>query len=332
MPAADPDAIAVKADTNSTNNTTNSESNGPGRGPRSDNVNNDDYLAEFADKDDNHHRHNSVEWWRRQAQQSTSQHRGFAFVTLTSKRIRDEAVEKGTVRGKRAPAKTDVKVSKTPKRKYTLYLRPIIREEGDERGDGSGNSGDVVDKNVCYLWSKKRCPYGDDCKFVHKGEGGCRIVTKKNGESTTQNDGDDDGTTKKKGKYFSFRSKGKCKLGDDCPYSHDVTELSSTTTNNDSNNNSQKKKNDHKKNTSKDKSTKDCINWKTKGKCRKMKNCPYRHDESVKKAYLMKKDVKLNKRKRDEAESKIKGSNDCDKKDSKEVVRKESKNKKGKKS
>ena len=46
----------------------------------------------------------------------------------------------------------------------------------------------------------------------------------------------------------------------------------------------------------------------------------------------MKKDVKLNKRKRDEAEIKIKGSNDGDKKDSKEVVMKGSKNKKGKKS
>ena len=46
----------------------------------------------------------------------------------------------------------------------------------------------------------------------------------------------------------------------------------------------------------------------------------------------MKKDVKLNKRKRDEAESKIKGINNGDQKDSKEVVRKGSKNKKGKKS
>ena len=79
-------------------------------------------------------------------------------------------------------------------------------------------------------------PYGDDYKFVHMGEGGCRIVTpaafKKNGDTT-----DDDNTTKKKSKCFSFRSKGKCKLGDDFPYSHDVTE-SSSTTNNDSNNNS----------------------------------------------------------------------------------------------
>ena len=60
-----------------------------------------------------------------------------------------------------------------------------------------------------------------------------------------------------------------------------------------------------------------------------MKNCPYRHDEAVKKACLMKKDVKLNKRKRDE-EEKIKGNGD--KKDSKEVVMKGNKNKKGKKS
>ena len=51
-----------------------------------------------------------------------------------------------------------------------------------------------------------------------------------------------------------------------------------------------------KKITSKYKSTKDCINWKTKGKCRKMKNCPYRNDENVQKACLMKKYVKLNKK------------------------------------
>ena len=68
-----------------------------------------------------------------------------------------------------------------------------------------------------------------------------------------------------------------------------------------------------------------------------MKHCPYRHDEAVQKACLMKKVVKLNKRKRDEAESKIKGSNGngnsgSDVKESKEVVMKESKNKTGKKS
>ena len=69
---------------------------------------------------------------------------------MTSKRIRDEAVEKGTVRGKRAPAKTDVKVSKTPKRKYTLHLRPILREEGDERaGDGGFNKHIEVFITIC---------------------------------------------------------------------------------------------------------------------------------------------------------------------------------------
>ena len=68
-----------------------------------------------------------------------------------------------------------------------------------------------------------------------------------------------------------------------------------------------------------------------------MKNCPYRHDENVQKECFVKKDVKLNKRKRDEAE-RIKesnngnGGNGGDVKESKEVVMKESKNKKGKKS
>ena len=55
---------------------------------------------------------------------------------------------------------------------------------------------------------------------------------------------------------------------------------------------------------------KGCINWKTKGKCRKMKSCPYRHDDTIRKAYLTKKDLKLNKRKQEkEEDEKGKGSN-----------------------
>ena len=39
-------------------------------------------------------------------------------------------------------------------------------------------------------------------------------------------------------------------------------------------------------------SEKDCINWKTKGKCRKGDKCPYRHDEVVRKNALEKKERK----------------------------------------
>ena len=37
---------------------------------------------------------------------------------------------------------------------------------------------------------------------------------------------------------------------------------------------------------------KDCINWKTKGKCRKGEKCPYKHDEAVREAFLKKKEKK----------------------------------------
>ena len=40
-------------------------------------------------------------------------------------------------------------------------------------------------------------------------------------------------------------------------------------------------------------SEKDCINWKTKGKCRKGDACPYRHDEEILKAILAKKKRKI---------------------------------------
>mmetsp|Transcript_24406 Transcript_24406/g.30034 ORF Transcript_24406/g.30034 Transcript_24406/m.30034 type:complete len:198 (-) Transcript_24406:40-633(-) len=39
----------------------------------------------------------------------------------------------------------------------------------------------------------------------------------------------------------------------------------------------------------KDSKEKDCINWKSKGKCRKGDKCPYKHDEAVRDACLEKK-------------------------------------------
>lgn len=43
---------------------------------------------------------------------------------------------------------------------------------------------------------------------------------------------------------------------------------------------------------------KDCINWKTKGKCRKGDKCPYRHDEAVRQAFLDKKEKKAEKKRK----------------------------------
>jgi hypothetical protein len=128
-----------------------------------------------------------------------------------------------------------------------MYLRPYSEEEKDT--------------NVCYLWSQHRCPYGDDCKFSHTGEGACQSIQ----------------PSKKKGKCFAYK-KGKCDKGDDCPFSHDFEVPTRS------------KKNEplSKDNISAPKSEKDCINWKTKGKCRKGDKCPYRHDQELQVAALKK--------------------------------------------
>ena len=189
----------------------------------------------------------------RKDEESNKEHRGFAFVTMNSVEKKDEALEKETIRAK---------AKETSKRKHTLYIRPIIREE-----EGDGNS----EKGICFLWKKFRCPYGDECKFIHSGEGGCEEKKEPNKDKKSTQ------------KCFSFRTKGKCKLGDKCPYSHDFEP---------------KKTSDNV--TERDPSEKDCINWKTKGKCRKGDKCKYRHDESVREAFLAKKEKKDKKRSREE--------------------------------
>ena len=188
-------------------------------------------------------------------------HRGFAFATFSSETHRQQAIDAGTVRGSAKP---------TSKRRHTLYMQPIVRKEDEETAaDGQQQ------QNICFLWKKYRCPYGDNCKFVHEGDGGCANDTA----------GEGDGEKKKAvQKCFSFKKRGKCKLGDKCPFSHELVV--------EKNNNEQEQEHDSKKENEKGtkaKSQKDCINWKNKGKCRKGDKCPFRHDASVREKLLAKK-------------------------------------------
>lgn len=177
-------------------------------------------------------------------QPDEKEHRGFGFITFQSSDIYEKAISLTTIKGGRKA---------TSKKQYTMHIRPYTTSPEET--------------NICYLWSKQRCPYGEECKFSHTGPGGCLPVT----------NGDKDNGTKKKGKCFAFK-KGKCDKGDDCPYSHDFEPTIAT-----------------KESSSKDtpKSEKDCINWKSKGKCRKGDACPYRHDPE-----LLKKSEAKKKRKR----------------------------------
>jgi RNA recognition motif-containing protein len=171
---------------------------------------------------------------------SNKDHRGFSFVVLKNSELYHRALELGTVRGG---------VKETSKKKCTIYMAPVVRGVDDEC---EGKS-----KQICFLWSKFRCPYQDNCKFHHTGPGGCTPI--KTLESP------------KRPKCFAFRKGKKCKLGDQCPFSHDMTIVP---------------REELRENLPPEE--KDCINWKTKGKCRKGDKCPYRHDQEVLNAFLSK--------------------------------------------
>ena len=181
-------------------------------------------------------------------------HRGFGFVTFTSKEAQDKALELQTIRGGLKPNLS---------RKHTMHVRPY---EEISKNDKESS----VEANICYLWAQHRCPYGDDCKFNHTGPGGCKIIPPSGASSSK----------KKKGKCFAYK-KGKCTKGDECPFSHDFEPGTSK---------DQDGSKDDKKEISK--SEKDCINWKSKGWCKKGDKCPYRHDEAVREKALEKKNKK----------------------------------------
>eukprot|EP00957_Ditylum_brightwellii_P201049 15323851-Ditylum_brightwellii.AAC.1 len=182
-----------------------------------------------------------------------------------------------------------------------MYIRPVVRDESFngcvtvEEGDGENKEVDKR-KNLCHLWSMHRCPYGDKCKFLHEGDGGC-LPSSENGNDTKGG--------KRKQKCFTFKKKGKCKLGDKCPFSHDSHTHPKAT------DNQKKDDNEDEADSKNDKTQNDCINWKTKGKCRKKdRGCPYRHDEDVKRAALSKIELKERKRARNDAEDHIKEKSD----------------------
>eukprot|EP00533_Pseudo-nitzschia_delicatissima_P005507 CAMPEP_0116092090 /NCGR_PEP_ID=MMETSP0327-20121206/7852_1 /TAXON_ID=44447 /ORGANISM="Pseudo-nitzschia delicatissima, Strain B596" /LENGTH=422 /DNA_ID=CAMNT_0003583483 /DNA_START=35 /DNA_END=1303 /DNA_ORIENTATION=- len=196
------------------------------------------------------------------------EHRGFGFVYFASAKYRDMALELGTIKGKRKP---------TSKKSHSMYLRPYVakseEDKDEEKTDNTTTTTTTttIGRDVCHLWSLKRCPYGDECKFRHVGEGGCLLQEKDLSPEEQKKL-----QRKRKGKCFLYKKKGQCPKGDDCPFSHDFEpdELETTCK------------------VVKADSQKDCINWKTKGKCRKGDKCPYKHDPQLQKRALEKKEQK----------------------------------------
>ncbi|EJK56573.1 hypothetical protein THAOC_23512, partial [Thalassiosira oceanica] len=171
----------------------------------------------------------------------TAKHRGFGYVRFSTIEQQQAALEAGTVRGK---------AKENSKRKHTLYIQPVVREH---------EAAENRNKNICFLFRKFRCPYGDQCKFEHSGEGGCLT---KNNESKTKKEDLATRTIKER----KNRKKEAFANSDVCKKARDKSEIH-------------------------------CINWKNKGKCRK-KDCPYLHDEAVKEKVLQKKQGGSKKRQR----------------------------------
>lgn len=252
------------------------------------------------------------------------EHRGFGFIIFSTEKYRDDALKLQTIRGGR---KT------TSKKLYTMYLRPYvaITYNDDDKNENGGVEADDKQKeersndnananarDICYLWNLHRCPYGKECKFRHVAEGSC---LKKDEDLSPEELKQIQ--RKRKGKCFVYKKKGICDKGDDCPYSHDFDTVQVVTedTTKYKKENEESSSGETTKSKTKTKtpdSLKDCINWKTKGKCRKGDKCVYKHDPELQKKALIKKEIKIKqnssskKRKHDDAEEEV--SNDANNK------------------
>ncbi|KAL3811879.1 hypothetical protein ACHAXA_005545 [Cyclostephanos tholiformis] len=179
------------------------------------------------------------------------QHRGFGFVTFTTASHHRRALEDGTARGSATP--------NSPRRR-TVYVMPVVRDgnDNDKHRDDDDDDDDDDDcgrrRNICFLWTKRRCPYGEGCKFMHSGEGGC-VPAPATAAATTTTSGE---SRKKKSRSTTERaSKDDDQEGRGS--SDDVVLRDKI----------------------RDRSQIDCINFKNKGKCRRGSTCPYKHDPSI---------------------------------------------------
>jgi hypothetical protein len=107
-------------------------------------------------------------------------------------------------------------------------------------------------------------------------------------EQQPKNDNKSDGKTNPPSICFLFAKQGKCPYGDGCKFVHE----SSTTTRIDTSRPTTTTRSSSKTTTTtttripRPDAEKDCIHWKTRGRCRRLdKNaCPYRHDPTVQQA------------------------------------------------
>ncbi|CAM9982047.1 unnamed protein product, partial [Ectocarpus fasciculatus] len=153
--------------------------------------------------------------------------RGYGFVTFEKEEDKETAVAQGSLHAK----------------KRNIQIKAVVREE-NVLGRGR-------DTGVCYMWQRYSCVKGNDCRFLHEGEGSCITVS-------AQGEG--------KKKCLSFKSKGKCSKGDACPFIHDRGSKAKAAAVSE------------KRTSAPDDFKKICHSFKKKGKCRKGESCIFSHD------------------------------------------------------
>jgi RNA recognition motif. (a.k.a. RRM, RBD, or RNP domain)/RNA-binding, Nab2-type zinc finger len=205
--------------------------------------------------------------------QPSRPHKGYAFLHLATAAAATILLQQQTIRGS---------ATANSKKKHTIYLSAVA----DDRNAATF---------ICFLWQQRRCPYGESCKFRHVGDGACGGPVVPASSASTALLSDTKTTSRAKTKCWEYLKKGSCRQGDDCLFWHPPPEeqctaitaagVATTTTSS-----AVVVVNDKEK-TKRPDSEKDCINWKTKGKCRKRETttCPYRHDENVRGKVLAKK-------------------------------------------
>jgi RNA recognition motif-containing protein len=167
---------------------------------------------------------------------------GYGFVTFLNEEGSSKALEQGSMHVQRK----------------IIQIRAVKREE-DAEGRGR-------DSGVCFLWQKKRCVKGDNCKFLHEGEGACLVVA-------------DPYQGLARRKCLSFKTKGKCSRGDKCHFLHIAKEADGK---------AQKEESTIiedagtvAKVEDKERPKGVCHTFKKKGKCRKGDKCKFAHTISA---------------------------------------------------
>jgi hypothetical protein len=165
---------------------------------------------------------------------------GYGFVVFDKEESRNSAVEQGSMHVK----------------KKTIQIRAVEREESTL---GRGR-----DTGVCYLWQRSACVKGSDCIFLHEGPGAC-VAVSAFGEGKLK-------------KCMSFKSKGKCSKGDQCPFLH-ATKLKigiKTVINE-----TEMKLDEPEKEKVADQRIKFCHTFQKAGKCRKGDSCKFSHSQEA---------------------------------------------------